>query len=268
MEIANAAEVVTATAARHAELGRTLSGLKKADLEAPSLLPGWSKLTIACHLRYGAKANQSMTLATLNGEDAAYYPEGRAQQRPSTLEPLGDERPIEVVGSLAGTSANLDSLWQSLEPGQWTLRVQEPADNTDLGPITLGMLALLRLTEVEVHGQDLDIGCTPWSDVFVRTALPMRVRWLGKRRSNHASPDQSIEGRWVLRPSDGKAFLISASRSGVEISEGSEVDGDAEISGSRRDLLALLLGRIEVSALSISGDLHLAESFADAFPAP
>lgn len=46
---------------------------------------------------------------------------------------------------------------------------------------TLGMLAVLRLTEVEVHGFDLDIGCTPWSEVFVDVALPTRIRRLATR---------------------------------------------------------------------------------------
>ncbi len=267
MQIMNAAGVVAAVAERHAEIGDLLAHTPASDLSAPSLLPGWSRLTIACHLRFGAEANQSMTCATLNGEDAQYYPDGRAQQRPSTLRPR-NEQPSEVVDSLRLEQANLDSLWRRLDPDQWELAIREPADNADLGPITLGMLALLRLTEVEVHGQDLDIGCRPWSEVFVDTGLPMRVRWLATRRSNHAATDESIHGRWVLRPTNGTPFAITAAKDGVVISEGPEADGDAEISGSKRDLLAFLLGRVEVSALSVSGDRQLAESFTEAFPAP
>ena len=268
MQVANAADVVAAAARRHDELERLLCQVAEMDLSAPSLLPGWSRLTITCHLRFGAEANHSMTLATLDGKDASFYPEGRARQRPSTLVPRGNEQPGEVVESLGGVQSELDSLWRTLDFNQWKLSVQEPADNADLGPITLGMLALLRLTEVEVHGHDLDIGCGPWSEVFVETALPMRVRWLATRRSNHASVDQSIQGRWILRPIDGMPFSVLANDDGVAISEGSEVDGDAEISGSKRDLLAFLLGRIQVSALSVSGDRQLAESFARAFPGP
>jgi len=269
MQVTNAADVAAAIAARHAELGRLLGGLSGADLAAPSLLPGWSRLTIACHLRFGAEANQSMTVATLAGRDAAYYPEGRARQRPSTLELRGNEQPREVIDSLIRVSSELDSLWRTMRLGQWALAMREPADNADLGPVPLGMLALLRLTEVEVHGRDLDIGCAPWSEVFVETALPMRVRWLATRRSNHASPDQNIKGKWeVLRTTDGASFSISASSAGVEISEGSELDGDTEIEGSNRDLLAFVLGRIDLSALSVSGDHKLAESFTAAFPAP
>lgn len=268
MHIRNAAQIVAAAAERHAELGRRLSEVPASDLSTPSLLPGWSKLTIACHLRFGAEANQSITRATLENREAAYYPDGRAQQRPSTLVPRDSEQPSEVVDSLRLEQSNLDSLWASLDPDNWALVVGEPADNVDLGSVTLGMLALLRLTEVEVHGDDLAIGCNPWSEVFVDSALPMRVRWLATRRSNHAAANKSIQGRWILRPTNGSPFAILASGVNVTISEGPDLDDDAEISGSKRDLLAFLLGRSQLSALSLSGDRQLAESFSEAFPAP
>ena len=65
--------------------GHIVDALYECDddaLHRGSELPDWSRLTIGCHLRYGAAALARMTQASLADEPAAYYPEGRAQQRP------------------------------------------------------------------------------------------------------------------------------------------------------------------------------------------
>ncbi len=70
--------------------------------------------------------------------------------------------------------------------------IVEPPDNPDLGPVELRRLALARLTEVEVHGTDLDVGRTTWNEMFVRNVLPMRLEWLNSRWANHRDIDTSI----------------------------------------------------------------------------
>jgi hypothetical protein len=84
--------------------------------------------------------------------------------------------------------------------------IQEPPDNSDLDPITLWTLALVRLTRVEVHGQDLDLTLSPWSVSFVEAALPTRLLRLPTRRSNHRAIDDSINGSWGLVATDAPAF--------------------------------------------------------------
>ena len=84
--------------------GRTrmlVAALERCDLLAPSALPEWSRLTIACHLRYGAEALARMTHDALAGRTTAYYPGGRDEQRPGTLVPRRGEAPVDVVQSLA-----------------------------------------------------------------------------------------------------------------------------------------------------------------------
>lgn len=152
-----------------------LAALEGADLEAPSLLPGWSRLTIACHLHYGAQALRWMTRDAIVGRPTSYYPDGRATQRPMTLVPRNDESSADVVTSLRQRSAELHDDWRTVD--DWSIRVVEPPDNADLGPVTLSLLASARLTEVEVHGTDLGLGLGPWSEVLVRHVLPMRLEW-------------------------------------------------------------------------------------------
>ncbi len=246
-----------------------LSRLDDDALLAPSELPGWSRLTIACHLRYGAGALSRMTRAALAGRPTAYYPDGRAAQRPGTLLPFEGESPRDVVTALARHGRELDEVWSSLDGSQWGLDVVEPRANPDLGPSDLARLLLLRLTEVEVHGSDLGAGLADWSELFVRVALPMRLEWLNSRRSNHRDVDPGLEGAWHLVATDGPSCAVTLRGDRVESRPvGPTDDSDSIIEASSRDVLALLLGRPMRMPPRIVGDPHSVERFAAAFPGP
>ena len=131
------------------------SALRRASLHASSMLPGWSRLTIACHLRYGARASYRMTTDALSGVATSFYPQGRSHQRPATLAPDPGEDPSQVVASLNEESSLLYDAWAKLTPPEWSTEIEEPQGSHDLGRTTVSDLALLRLTELEVHGGDL-----------------------------------------------------------------------------------------------------------------
>jgi maleylpyruvate isomerase len=187
-------------------------------LDAPSLLPGWTRLTIACHLRYGAEASLRLTRAAIAGEPATFYPRGRATQRPGTLVPAPGE---DVVAALSAVGDELDRAWLQLSDSDWGRVVAEPPGVTDLGPLPIRAIALLRLTEVEVHGTDLDLALPDWSPVLVDAALPFRI--------NRLRPGTRT---YRFTATDGGSWLV-----------GGATPPEAEIVASRRDLLALLLGR-------------------------
>lgn len=214
--------------------------LERVDLETPSLLPGWSRLTIVCHLRYGAEAMRQMTLDAIAGRPASYYPEGRATQRPGTLEPRPGESPADVLASLRTASAELDGTWSAVE--HWPLNVHEPADNPDLGTVRLLDLPMFRLTEIEVHGTDLDVGMPDWSDRLIHAGLLTRIERLARR-------PQLAPGAWKLVAEGGPLDGLEET-----VGDGSEPE---VIRASSRDLFALTLGRI-----------HLSDSFAAAYPGP
>ena len=169
------ADLAAAIARRTDEVVAALRSLDEPDLLAPSELPGWSRLTIACHLRYGATALAPMTDAVLADLPTSYYPGGRDRQRPGTLSPEPGETRAPSSRAWRRRSADLDARWAGLAPDDWSRPVREPDDLPDLGTLTLAQLALLRLTEVEVHGTDLGLGLADWSADFVGTALPFRV---------------------------------------------------------------------------------------------
>ncbi|HEX6238549.1 MAG TPA: maleylpyruvate isomerase family mycothiol-dependent enzyme [Acidimicrobiales bacterium] len=261
--------LAAAVAQRSEALVVALRRLGAAGLRRPSALPGWSRLTVACHLRYGAEALTRMTGEALAGRPTAFYPDGRSRQRPGTLRPRPREGPLDVVASLGARSGELHRAWGALSEEQWSTVVVEPRANQDLGRVTLASLALLRLTEVEVHGTDLDIGLPDWSDRFVRAALPFRLTRLAVRRSNHRPVDGTIRGSWLLSASDGPTFLVAVGEEGVTSGPADPGAGaDATIAGTSRDLLALLLGRPPTGRLTIRGGRDVAAAFGRAFPGP
>jgi uncharacterized protein (TIGR03083 family) len=265
----NGRSVAAAVTVRQSEIGRALAELDDQQLRGPSHLPGWDRLTIACHLRFGARASERMTIDALAGTPTAFYPNGRSRQRETTLRPDEGESPTDVVTSLSEISDRLDRLWANLDNHEWDAEIREPADNKDLGTITLGNLALLRLTEVEVHGHDLDLNLSPWSATFVEAALPTRLTWLSTRRSNHQSADHSIDGSWALAATDGPTFRINAHGAHVEVDAVSATPQvDATIATTSTELLAFILGRAPLDALQVRGDHTHAASFLKAVPAP
>ena len=262
-------QLLNAIMERSRSITESLWALGDHELHQPSELPEWSRLTIACHLRFGAGALARMTRSILQGEPVAYYPEGREAQRPLTLVPRPGESAQDVVESLALLSDELDGEWSALDVAAWDREVVEPKDNPDLGPIPLGRLPLLRLTEVEVHGTDLGLNLRDWSDLFVSTVIPMRLEWLNVRRANNRVFDSELEGSWLLVAADGPTYWVSVDGTKVESRPASPHSGaTAVIETTSRDLLALLLGRPLNSPPVIMGDIAFGQSFSLAFPGP
>jgi hypothetical protein len=170
---------------------------------------------------------------------------------------------------LALLSEELNQEWSALDPGAWGVYVVEPQDNPDLGPIPLRRLPLLRLTEVEVHGTDLGLNLADWSEIFIRTVLPMRLEWLNIRRANHRVFDTKLEGSWLLVATDGPTYMVSVDGAKVESRPATpDTQARAVIQASSRELLALLLGRALQTEPVMMGDIAFGHSFSRAFPGP
>ncbi len=262
-------EVLTRIVERTTHIVGALSDLGDGDLTAPSELPGWSRLTIACHLRYGAEALRTMTDATLHGRTTSYYPGGRARQRPGTLQPADGEVAHDVLDSLATGSERLSRSWSAVPPDSWKREVVEPSDNPDLGRVSLSRLPLLRLTEVEVHGSDLGLDLPDWSSTFIEATLPMRLEALNNHTPDLRRIDANIEGAWLLVAADGPIYRVSVTQ-GVVASVPTDLHSPSRVvlEATSRDLLALLLGRPLRHAPRVTGDLAFGEAFPAVFPGP
>jgi uncharacterized protein (TIGR03083 family) len=268
-DVARAGDLAHVAADRTRSLLAALRHVDDTVLDEPSALPGWSRLTIICHLRYGTKAMLRMTQDALAGRETAYYPQGRASQRPITLRPAPGQTAQDVLDDWESVAIALDTEWSVTAPDDWAKDVREPPDNPDLGTIPLGRLTLARLTETDVHGTDLAIGAPDWSDVLVDVGLPVRLGWLSTRRSNHREFDPSLRGSWLLTAAEGLRWLVAVDGELVQSRPATDDEqATATIGGSARDLLALLLGRPRRRPLRLNGDIQFARSFADAFPGP
>jgi uncharacterized protein (TIGR03083 family) len=230
-------------------------------LSTPTTLPEWTRLTVACHLRYGAIASYRMTRDILSGSEASFYPGGRSAQRPRTLVPDPGEQEEQVVASLREESAKLHDSLARLSEGEWQITGREPAGNPDLGETTIAGLAL--------HGSDLDLGLRDWSEVFVKSALPFRIARLASPRSRQRALESGVQGSWTLVATDGPSWRVSVSGDEVT-SEPVDSPGraDAVIEATSRDLLAMLLGRLLVDRRTDRGDTDLASEFGRVFPGP
>ena len=152
---------------------------------------------IVCHLRYGAAASARMTEDALAGRATAFDPDGRDRQRPGTLALASGESAGDACRSLRAESGRLGRLWSSVPDGEWGSVVRGPAGNPDLGVIDLATLALLRLTEVEVHGADLDVGLDRWRDALVAAAVggpPRPARPSAAGRARRSARGHNVAG--------------------------------------------------------------------------
>ncbi len=181
VDVKHATAVAEAVNARQDEIASALALLNEDELLYPTLLPGWDRLTLACHLRYGARASLWVTDEALRGERTSFYPEGRIASRPATLHPNEGESARDVVVDLAVRGQLLSDRWNHLSPDGWAVRVREPDDNVDRGEMALLETALFRLTEIEAHGTDFDLDLGPWSQVFIEVGLPYRLSRLPLR---------------------------------------------------------------------------------------
>ncbi|HUP72337.1 MAG TPA: maleylpyruvate isomerase N-terminal domain-containing protein [Acidimicrobiales bacterium] len=235
-----------------------------AELDRPSALEGWSRLMVLAHLRYVASAMRRMTEGALAGRSEPMYPGGRANLRPHTIVAAAGESAVALVASLHAETAALERLWHTLSLDDWRRRIDEP----DHGPIPLSQLLVLRLTETEVHGTDLGFAAVDtWDERFVEVVLPLRLAWLDRSR-HRPDADLSVAGSWLL--SDGRAnWLVVADGADVHAYiAGADTGSDCRLTASRRDLLALLLGRPPDGSIERSGNLPLADAFKRAFPGP
>lgn len=247
---------------RSAQICAALERAGDDDLHAPTSLPGWDRLTLMCHLRYGAHVTRQMISATLEVRPSAFYPGGRAFQRSHTLEPERGESPHHVLPALHEECAALHASCLDLTDDQWRLRVIEPEPGADLGPVTLAELMLLRLTELQVHGSDLLLGLPEWPPEFGPAVLAQRASRV------RLAAGASLSGRLRLLPVDAADLVIVLDGPEARVLPDDDGDADASLAATANDLVAVLLGRLPATAPRAQGDPELAAGFLDSVVGP
>lgn len=124
------------------------------DLDAPSLLPGWSRRHVAAHLSLNAEALGNLVEWARTGEERPMYPSAAA--RNADIE-AGTSRSADELRSWFDTSsAGLNASMATLTDAQWRAAVR-----TAQGvPVPATKIPWMRSREVLIHAVDLGTGVT------------------------------------------------------------------------------------------------------------
>jgi len=250
-----------------ARLASTARRYGEADIEAPSLLPGWTAAHILTHLARNADSHSRRLEAAAKGELVPQYEGGPAGRRADIEQ--GARRPAhQILEDLLQACERLDSVIASTPEQVWddgqVLVFSEPAP--------AWQLPFSRAFEVEVHLVDLGTGYEPadWPAAFVDQALEQTWNRIASRHAVVSGPEVS----WHLHRTDGEGeWTLRRSPEGSEVVSG-HAKGDCAIRGSGAALLAFLLGRTAAlgpsgfskAGLEVFGDPQLAESLPSLYP--
>ncbi|GAA3102977.1 maleylpyruvate isomerase [Kribbella aluminosa] len=125
-----------------------------ADLEAPSLLPGWSRRHVAAHLSLNAEALGNLVHWARTGEERPMYPS--ADARNADIEKASSRPADDLRTWFDEASAGLRASMTTLTGAQWQTQVL-----TSRGaPIPATEVPWMRSVEVMIHAVDLDAGVT------------------------------------------------------------------------------------------------------------
>jgi maleylpyruvate isomerase len=132
--------------------GTALCRQALAELDAPSLLPGWSRRHVAAHLSLNAEALGNLVHWARTGEERPMYPS--AEVRNAEIE-AGTSRSAEELRSwFESSAAGLDAAMATLTDEQWQTRVRT-AQNV---PIPATKIPWMRSREVMIHAVDFGAG--------------------------------------------------------------------------------------------------------------
>ncbi len=124
------------------------------ELNAPSLLDGWTRRHLVAHLAYNAVALGRLLDWATTGIATAMYESGA--QRAEEIEGGAELEATELRKLLAEETSRLDEKWRRLPQRAWSTPVRTAQGTTVPASETLWM----RTREVWIHAVDLDNGAT------------------------------------------------------------------------------------------------------------
>ena len=214
---------------------RTLDALRDDELDAPSILPGWSRRHVVSHVAFNAQGLRRLVHWATTGIESRMYESTDA--RDAQIEE-GAGLPASELRSLhRRTAAELDDSWRELADTAWNSQVRM----TD-GPLIPATSTIwLRTREVWLHAVDLDSGAS-YDDfppgLVDHLLANVLSSWRGRR-------DAEKIPNFILSPTDR----------GIAKGVGAADDPDAVVlRGTAVDLARWATGRGFLGVLSASGE--------------
>jgi maleylpyruvate isomerase len=161
-------------------LGAT-AGLTDDDVRAPSLLPGWTRAHVLCHVARSGEADARTVEGAIRGQILEKYPGGE-EVRTREIEAGVPRGAGELRADLVATQAELTAAWARVEDGMWDRETRTPA-----GPRSVAGTVHARRREILVHLVDLDIGVG--ADALPADYVSADVDWLRRFRTRETWAD-------------------------------------------------------------------------------
>lgn len=235
---------------------RKLGELSDAELDEPSLLPGWSRRHLIAHVGYNARALTRLVQWANTGVETPMYDSPEA--RDAEID-FGATLPARALRHLIEHAAiSLDVEWRDSPDDAWAAVVRTAQGREVPARETVWM----RTREVWLHAIDLDNGAgfgdVP-EPVLERLLADITGTW--RTRGTDAGILVTVDGAGDSAVGDDSAGGVSFGSTFVGDSLGGATDGDAVtvVSGTLPELVRWASGR---------GDAGVRTSTGAAVPAP
>jgi maleylpyruvate isomerase len=202
---------------------RKLNELRDADLDAPSLLPGWTRRHVIAHVSYNARAIARLIEWANSGVENPMY--ASPEERNEEIDFGATLSPTALRNLFSHSAIHLNVEWRDTPPEAWSHEVRTAQGRTVPASETVWM----RTREVWVHAVDLDNGAS-----FDQIPGEVLERLL-----------QDISGAWQKR-GEGKNLRLSVTGTpnGGTPDAGDPDAGDPDVvAGSLPELAAWASGR-------------------------
>lgn len=212
-----------------AYFSRKLNELRNDELDAPSLVPGWTRRHVVAHVGLNARALTRLTEWAATGVETPMY--ASREERDEEIE-LGATLPARALRNLSAHAAvHLNVEWRDLDEDAWRAEVRTAQGRIVPASETVWM----RTREVWVHAVDLDNGgdFRHFPPELVDRLLEDVQRLWRSRHEDGAAPLP------VLEPTDRSAGADRGRPDGVGAAAGAPV----RVRGRAADLARWATGR-------------------------
>lgn len=193
---------------------RKLNELSDADLDGPSLLPGWTRRHVIAHVGYNARAIARLVEWAATGVETPMYASSEARNR--EIEFGATLSPIALHNLFQHSAIHLSVEWRDLPGGRWDYEVRTAQGRL----VPVSETVWMRTREVWLHAVDLDNGAR-FSDIPAEVLRRLLVDIWGAWEKRCETAGLSVV---VRDPSDeGQRSLILRGASEGEVGGGAGI---------------------------------------------
>lgn len=207
---------------------RKLNELSDAELDGPSLLPGWSRRHVAAHIGYNARAIARLVDWAGTGVETPMY--ASTSVRDHEIEFGATLSPIALRNLFDHSAVHLNVEWRDLPEDAWHHKVRTIQGREVPAAETVWM----RSREVWVHAVDLDNGAT-----FTDIPEPVLARLLA-----------DITGAWKARGTDAGLLVKVTDQPSAMTFGDTEAESPLVVSGPLAGVVQWATGRGNASVMA------------------